>query len=110
MYSSPLLCDVHFAIDETPSNRINYWSSASHAMIDFGIDAPYGKRDAIDDGDPNPRGESLAHLSIIFVSLAGFFVILRMITRYFHTKAWGADDVLIVAALVRDALLFGFKH
>ncbi|KAJ4859624.1 hypothetical protein T069G_04612 [Trichoderma breve] len=68
-------------------------------MIDFGIDAPYGKRDAIDDGDPNPRGESLAHLSIIFVSLAGFFVILRMVTRYFHTKAWGADDVLIVAAL-----------
>ncbi|PNP57416.1 hypothetical protein THARTR1_02413 [Trichoderma harzianum] len=68
-------------------------------MIDFGIDAPFGKRDAIDDGDPNPRGESLAHLSIIFVCLAGFFVILRMITRYFHTKAWGADDALIVAAL-----------
>ncbi|KAL7931949.1 hypothetical protein V8C35DRAFT_308954 [Trichoderma chlorosporum] len=68
-------------------------------MLDLGIDAPYGKRDAIDDGDPNPRGESLAHLSIIFVSLAGFFVILRMLTRYFHTKSWGADDALIVAAL-----------
>ncbi|KAL7793847.1 hypothetical protein V8C37DRAFT_401700 [Trichoderma ceciliae] len=68
-------------------------------MIDLGIDAPLGKRDAIDDGDPNPRGESLAHLSIIFVSLASFFVVLRLFTRYFHTKAFGADDALIVAAL-----------
>jgi hypothetical protein len=74
-------------------------------MIDLGIDAPFGKRDAIDDGDPNPRGQSLANLSIIFVSLAGFFVILRLFTRYFHTKIFGADDALIVVALVR-ALFF----
>lgn len=70
-------------------------------MIELGIVAPLGERDAIDDGDPNPRGESLAHLSIIFVSLAGFFVVLRLFTRYFHTKVFGADDALIVVALVR---------
>lgn len=70
-------------------------------MIDLGIDGPLlSRRDAIDDGDPNPRGENLAHLSIIFVCLAGFFVILRLLTRHFHTKAFGADDVLIVVALV----------
>ncbi|RFU75018.1 hypothetical protein TARUN_7223 [Trichoderma arundinaceum] len=68
-------------------------------MIDLGIDAAFGKRDAIDDGDPNPRGQSLANLSIIFVSLAGFFVVLRLLTRFFHTKAFGPDDGLIVAAL-----------
>lgn len=70
-------------------------------MIDLGIDGPLlSRRDAIDDGDPNPRGENLAHLSIIFVCLAGFFVILRLLTRHFHTKSYGADDVLIVVALV----------
>ncbi|KAL6862266.1 hypothetical protein J3F83DRAFT_745619 [Trichoderma novae-zelandiae] len=75
-------------------------------MIDLGIDGPLlGRRDAIDDGDPNPRGESLAHLSIIFVSLAGFSVILRLLTRYFHTKAFGADDALIVAALALAACM-----
>ncbi|PTB63167.1 hypothetical protein BBK36DRAFT_7775 [Trichoderma citrinoviride] len=69
-------------------------------MIDIDIDGlMLGRRDAIDDGDPNPRGENLAHLSIIFVCLAGFFVVLRMLTRYFHTKAFGADDALIVASL-----------
>ncbi|KAM0254863.1 hypothetical protein ACHAQJ_006355 [Trichoderma viride] len=74
-------------------------------MIDLGIDAPFGKRDAIDDGDSNPRGQSLANLSIIFVSLAGFFVILRLLTRYFHTKVFGADDALIVAALALSACM-----
>ncbi|OTA05248.1 PTH11-like G-protein-coupled receptor [Trichoderma parareesei] len=69
-------------------------------MINPGIDGPLlSRRDAIDDGDPNPRGESLARLSIIFVCLAGFFVVLRLLTRHFHTKAFGADDALIVVAL-----------
>ncbi|EGR46952.1 uncharacterized protein TRIREDRAFT_122795 [Trichoderma reesei QM6a] len=69
-------------------------------MINLGIDGPLlSRRDAIDDGDPNPRGESLARLSIIFVCLAGFFVVLRLLTRHFHTKAFGADDALIVVAL-----------
>ncbi|KAL7943963.1 hypothetical protein V8C42DRAFT_358684 [Trichoderma barbatum] len=69
-------------------------------MRDPGIVAALGTRDAIDDGDPNPRGQSLAHLSIIFAALSGFFVIIRLLTRFFHTKSWGADDVLIVAAMV----------
>ncbi|PTB75056.1 hypothetical protein M440DRAFT_1458429 [Trichoderma longibrachiatum ATCC 18648] len=75
-------------------------------MIDLGIDGPLlSRRDAIDDGDPNPRGENLAHLSIIFVCLAGFFVILRLLTRHFHTKSYGADDVLIVVALALSACM-----
>ncbi|KAH0489846.1 hypothetical protein TgHK011_001339 [Trichoderma gracile] len=75
-------------------------------MIDPGIDGPWlSRRDAIDDGDSNPRGENLAHLSIIFVCLAGFFVILRLLTRQFHTKAFGADDALIVVALALSACM-----
>ena len=58
------------------------------------------ERDAISDGDPNPRGENLAHLSIAFGCLAGFFVILRLLTRGFYNKRIGADDVLIVMAMV----------
>ena len=57
-------------------------------------------RDAIDDGDPNPRGQNLSRLSIAFAALTGFFVVLRLVTRYFHAKFFGPDDGLIVAAMV----------
>ncbi len=69
--------------------------------MDLYLGAVLGRRDAIDDGVPNPRGESLAQLSIVFASLAGFFVILRFLTRYFHGSL-GIDDGLIAGALVRN--------
>ena len=57
-------------------------------------------RDAIDDGLPNPRGESLANISIVFGSLSTFFVSARILTRIFVHKNVGTDDYLIVVATV----------
>jgi hypothetical protein len=68
--------------------------------MDYYIGTLLQSRDAIDDGAPNPQGETLARLSIVFASLAGFFVILRLLSRYAYGKVFGADDVLIVGALV----------
>ncbi|KAH8660195.1 hypothetical protein BX600DRAFT_467390 [Xylariales sp. PMI_506] len=56
------------------------------------------KRDAIDDGTPNPRGNKLAHLSIIFVTLASVIVILRLVSRHYYRAGLKVDDALIVAA------------
>ena len=64
----------------------------------------FQERDGIDDGAPNPRGASLSRLSIVLCCMAGTFVILRVLTRYFHGKLFGADDWLIVAAQVRASL------
>lgn len=68
--------------------------------MDLSLGDVLGRRDAIDEGDPNPRGESLSHLSTVFVCLAGLFVVLRLLTRYFHIKTLAIDDGLITAALV----------
>lgn len=58
-------------------------------------------RDAIDDGVPNPRGESLARLAIIFICISGVIVITRLLTRY-QNKNLGLDDALIAGSLVRN--------
>jgi hypothetical protein len=63
---------------------------------------PPDGHDDIDKGLPNPRGESLSELSIIFVALSGLFVILRFLTRIMqHQLGW--DDALIGASLVITA-------
>lgn len=72
--------------------------------MDLYLGAVLGRRDAIDDGDPNPLGDRLAHLSIVFASLASLFVVLRLLTRYFHGKNLWIDDALIVGALVRNKI------
>lgn len=61
------------------------------------------KRDAIDEGLPNPRGESLSKLSIAFTCLSTLFVALRFTTRLLSTTL-GVDDGLITAALVRISI------
>jgi hypothetical protein len=58
------------------------------------------QRDAIDDGLPNPRGESLSRLSIAFTCVCAVFVGLRFTTRILNNML-GADDGLIAVALVR---------
>jgi hypothetical protein len=63
-----------------------------------------GKRDAIDDGLPNPRGESLSKLSIAFTCLSALFVVLRFTTRLLNSNL-GVDDGLITAALVRTRVV-----
>ncbi|KAH8901437.1 hypothetical protein GQ53DRAFT_775991 [Thozetella sp. PMI_491] len=71
--------------------------------MDFLASALLDRRDAVSDGLPNPTGEVLARLSIVFVCLSGFFVILRVVSRYYHSRATlGLDDVLIVAALANN--------
>lgn len=65
-------------------------------LLSWGID----RRDAIDDHLPNPRGETLSRLSIVFVCLSGFFVTARLLTRYLRGRLLGVDDALIVGALV----------
>ena len=59
-------------------------------------------RDAITEGLPNPEGDRLANLSIVFCCLSAFFVTSRMLTRVFINKLVGADDYLIVVAMVRS--------
>ena len=57
-------------------------------------------RDAIDDGLPNPRGEHLANISIVFGCLSTFFVSARVLTRVYIHKNVGVDDYLIIVATV----------
>ncbi|KAB5513511.1 integral membrane protein [Coniochaeta sp. 2T2.1] len=57
------------------------------------------KGDAIDEGVPNPRGESLSKLSIAFTCLSALFVGLRFTTRLVNSSL-GVDDGLITASLV----------
>src|SRR3954452_18313041 len=57
-------------------------------------------RDAIDDGVANPRGQSLAVMSIVFACLSVTFLSARLFTRYFIHKSFGPDDYLIIAATV----------
>lgn len=58
------------------------------------------KRDAIDDGVPNPRGEINAILSIAFAGLSFVLVSLRLLVRCLVNKLAGPDDYLIVGSLV----------
>jgi hypothetical protein len=58
------------------------------------------KRDAIDDGVPNPRGEINAILSIAFACLSFVLVSLRLLVRCLVNKLAGPDDYLIVGSLV----------
>lgn len=55
-------------------------------------------RDGVDAHIPNPRGQHLANLSIIFACLSFVFVSCRLCTRYFVNKSIGTDDYLIVPA------------
>ena len=57
-------------------------------------------RDAVDDGEPNPEGRILAIVSIVFGALAVAFVVSRWIIRVKIHKVIGADDWVILAALV----------
>jgi len=57
-------------------------------------------RDAVDDGEPNPEGRILAIVSIVFGTLAVAFVVSRWIIRVKIHKVIGADDWVILAALV----------
>lgn len=57
-------------------------------------------RDAISEGLPNPRGKTLANLSIAFACLSFFFVSSRLLVRYFINKLTGPDDYLILVSLV----------
>jgi hypothetical protein len=50
--------------------------------------------------DPsNSRGVEAVIISTIFVAIAGFFVILRCITRFGILHICGADDILILCSL-----------
>jgi len=57
-------------------------------------------RDAIDNHVPNPRGENLANLSIVFACLSFCFVCARLSTRYWVRRVLGPDDYLILVAVV----------
>lgn len=64
------------------------------------------KRDAIDDGAPNPRGQSNATLAIVFACISFVFVSLRMSARLLISKAAGPDDFLICGSMVsREPLI-----
>lgn len=58
------------------------------------------KRDAIDDGVPNPRGGINAKLSIAFACLSFVLVALRLLVRCLVNKLAGQDDYLIVGSLI----------
>jgi hypothetical protein len=58
--------------------------------------------DAIDQGLPNPKGQQLSQLSIIFAAISALFVASRCLTRILmHQFGW--DDGFIIGALVLTA-------
>jgi hypothetical protein len=58
------------------------------------------RRDAIDDGVPNPRGQINADLSIAFACVSFVLVMLRLLVRCLVNKLAGPDDYLIVGSMV----------
>lgn len=67
------------------------------------------KRDAIDDGVSNPRGQINAILSIAFACLSFVLVLLRLLVRCLVNKLAGPDDYLIVGSMVLSTPLFSFS-
>lgn len=65
------------------------------------------RRDAIDAGVPNPRGEINAILSIAFACLSFILVSLRLLVRCLVNKLAGPDDYLIVGSMVTRTF---FRH
>ncbi|OAL29503.1 hypothetical protein AYO20_09143 [Fonsecaea nubica] len=57
------------------------------------------KRDAIDDGAPNPRGDTVVHVNIALVVVAGILVIARFWTRIVINHMLGLDDWCVLMAL-----------
>jgi len=60
-------------------------------------------RDAVDNGELNPEGRTLAIISIVFGVFSIAFVISRWIIRIKIHKLIGADDWVILAALVSQS-------
>lgn len=58
------------------------------------------KRDAIDDGVPNPRGDTVVTVNIVLVVIAATLVIARFWTRVVINNMLGIDDWCVLVALV----------
>lgn len=58
------------------------------------------KRDAIDDGVSNPRGDTVVTVNIVLVVIAATLVIARFWTRVVINNMLGVDDWCVLAALV----------
>ncbi|KAI9727375.1 MAG: hypothetical protein M1834_008446 [Cirrosporium novae-zelandiae] len=58
------------------------------------------RRDAVDDGSPNPRGTALVITVIIFSIISTFLAVARLITRFTIHRPAGPDDWTILFALV----------
>lgn len=49
---------------------------------------------------PNPHGNTLATVSIVMCTIAGFLVICRLLVRFLHNRMTGWDDYTLVVSLV----------
>jgi hypothetical protein len=70
------------------------------------MEAAIFRRDAVDDGVPNPRGETVVNVNIALVTVATFLVIARFWTRVAINNMLGIDDWCVLVALVSKILLF----
>ena len=62
--------------------------------------APANARDGVDEGAPNPTGNSLPTIAIVFACLCTFLVSARLATRVFVNKMTGWDDYFLIIGLV----------
>jgi len=58
-------------------------------------------RDAVSDGAPNPTGDTLATVAIVFAVVCTVLVAARLATRIFINKMTGWDDYFLIFGLVR---------
>jgi hypothetical protein len=60
------------------------------------------KRDAIDDGVPNPRGDTVVNVNVALAVVATVMVVARFWTRIVINNMLGVDDWFVLTALVSD--------
>ena len=70
------------------------------------MEAAIFRRDAVDGGVPNPRGDTVVNVNIALVAVATFLVIARFWTRVAINNMLGIDDWCVLVALVSKTPLF----
>ncbi|KAJ9603801.1 hypothetical protein H2200_011987 [Cladophialophora chaetospira] len=72
--------------------------------------AAFPRRDAIDDGVPNPRGDKVVHVNIALVVVATSLVVARFWTRIAINNMLGRDDWCVLMALAIAITMTGLFY
>ncbi|KIW67671.1 hypothetical protein PV04_06903 [Phialophora macrospora] len=74
------------------------------------MDAALFKRDAIDNGVPNPRGDTVVNVNIALVVVATVMVVARFWTRIVINHMLGLDDWFVLTALLIAITMTGLFY